>query len=183
MATTGYNSNLCYQTRSCPKLGGTESSGVLLFFSASSVIKIMDRISSSFLLRVKHLVISLTSQLILRKELKQISATNYLMVTVVGRFHVVVVMAPVWGGLLAHIKLWNLKKFCPEWYFKANYGFYYYYHFEIMVSVMTMCHQLFVVEKYFSRCNLFIWTLHSWNCKFTVNFLQVESNSNIPCFI
>ena len=43
----------------------------------------MDRISSSFLLRVKHLVISLTSQLILRKELKQISVTNYLMVTVV----------------------------------------------------------------------------------------------------
>lgn len=32
------------------------------------------------------------------------------------------------------IKLWNLKKSCPEWYFKANYGFYYYYHFEIMAT-------------------------------------------------
>lgn len=43
---------------------------------------------------------------------------------------------------------WNLKKSCPEWYFKANYGFYYYYHFEIMATdrVMTLCHQLFCRE-------------------------------------
>ena len=31
VATTGYNSNLCYQTRSCPKLGGTVKWCIVIF--------------------------------------------------------------------------------------------------------------------------------------------------------